>query len=95
MFSRRFWKLTAERAVKVFAESLVAVLVAAGTGLLSTDWTTALSTAGMAALLAVLTSVASSGIGPKGSPSVLQPESPTAPGAAPAQAEPAPVPAAA
>ena len=75
MFTRQFWKLTAERAVKVFAESLAAVLAASGAGLLSADWRTALSTAGMASLVAVLTSLASLGVGPKNSPSVVRPES--------------------
>lgn len=72
MFTRQFWKLTAERAVKVFAETLAAVLVVGGTGLLEADWKTALSTAAMATLVSVLTSLASLRIGPADSPSVVQ-----------------------
>lgn len=45
------------RAIKTFAQTLAAMLTAAGTGLLDTDWLTSLSVAGMAALLSVLTTV--------------------------------------
>jgi len=93
MFTAQFWKLAAERAVKVFAESLAAVLVASGAGLLTADWRTALSTAGMATFVSVLTSLASLHVGPKNSPSVVRPEQ-QAPAASPAPA-PASVPAAA
>ena len=59
MFTTAFWKASFERAVKTFAQSLVAVgLVDAG-GLLDVGWTAALSAAGLAALISVLTSVAS------------------------------------
>ena len=91
MFTAQFWKLAAERAVKVFAESLAAVLVASGAGLLSADWRTALSTAGMATFVSVLTSLASLHVGPKNSPSMVRPE-PQPPATAPAPVH-APVPA--
>lgn len=61
-----FWKATAERAVRTFAQTLVAVLTAGATDLLDVDWGGALSASGLAALLAVLTAVASSGTGPDG-----------------------------
>ena len=38
MFTRQFWTLTAERAVKTFAQALAAVLAASGVGLLSAHW---------------------------------------------------------
>lgn len=50
-------RTAAIRAVKTFAQTLGAMLTAAGTGLLDTDWLTSLSVAGMAALLSVLTTV--------------------------------------
>lgn len=50
-------RTAAIRAVKTFAQTLGAMLTAAGTGLLDTDWVTSLSVAGMAALLSVLTTV--------------------------------------
>jgi hypothetical protein len=71
MFTYRFWQLTGERAVKTFAQSLVAIFSAAGVGLLTAPWTTALSTAGMAALLSVLTSMASAQVGEPNSPSLV------------------------
>lgn len=45
------------RAVKTFAQTLGAMLTAAGTGLLDTNWTTSLSVSGMAALLSALTTI--------------------------------------
>lgn len=62
MFTKAYAAATLERAVKTFAQSLAALLVADGTGLLDTAWTTDLSIAGMAAVVSVLTSVASSGV---------------------------------
>jgi hypothetical protein len=81
MFTRQFWTLTAERAVKTFAQALAAVLVASGVGILAADWTTALSTAAMATLVSVLTSVSSAGFGPRNSPSLVS-ANPPGPGAA-------------
>ena len=64
MFSPDFWKATAERAIKTFAQSLLAVLtVTSGAGV---DWPTSLKAAGLAALISVLTSVASSTVGSPG-----------------------------
>lgn len=54
-----FWGDTAVRAVKTFAQSAIAVITAQATGLLNIDWLNMLSIAGLAALLSVLTSVAS------------------------------------
>lgn len=73
MFTLAFLKATAERAVKTFAQALAALLVADGTDLLTTDWAGSLSVAGMAAVVSVLTSVASSQIGGPG-PSVTDAE---------------------
>lgn len=62
MWTLAFWKATAERAVKTFAQSLLAVMAADGFGLLNADWVARLSAAGMAAVLSVLSSLASSGV---------------------------------
>lgn len=62
MFTKTFWKDTVERAVKTFAQSLVASL-AVGTGLLDVDWVNALSIAGLATVISVLTSVGSGYVG--------------------------------
>lgn len=59
MWTKAFWLATGERAVKTFAQTLGALLLAAGTGLLDSSWTADFSVAGMAALLSVLSSVGS------------------------------------
>ena len=71
MLTLTFWQCSLERAMKTFCQTLVAVLGAGSVGLLNADWTTSLSTAGMAALLSVLTSVGSVPVGKPGSPSLV------------------------
>lgn len=66
IFDVTFWKATAERVIRTFAQALAATLIAGGTSLLSVSWTAALGTAGMAAVLALLTAVAAGPIGPRG-----------------------------
>jgi hypothetical protein len=70
MFTRNFWKATLERSVKTFAQTLAACL-AGGVGLWDASWSTALSVAGMTAVLSVLTSLASIPVGSHESPSLL------------------------
>jgi hypothetical protein len=67
----QFFRALAERALKTFAQTLAATLVAGGTDLFSVGWKQALSLAGMASLLSVLTSVGSSTIGDPTSPSLV------------------------
>ena len=75
--TRTFWTATAERAVKTLAQALLAALTvgqaagAVGVDVLSVDWATAASLAVGAALLSVLTSVASGPVGPADSPSLV------------------------
>jgi hypothetical protein len=66
MWTRAFWKATAERAVKTFAQALLAVMTADGFGLLDADWPARLSAAGLAAVLSLLTSIGSAGAGNSG-----------------------------
>lgn len=66
-----YWKDTAERAVKTFAQSLVAA-VAVGTPLLDIEWTTALGLAGAATLLSVLSSIGSAAFGRADSASLVR-----------------------
>lgn len=61
MITAAFWKAAAERAVRTFAQSTLAVLGAGSFGLLDAPWEAALSTGGLAAVLALLTAVATSG----------------------------------
>jgi len=82
MFTYRFWQLASERAVKTFAQSLLAIFSATGVGLLTVPWMAALSTAGMAAVLSVLTSMASEPVGEPDTPSLLPSASTSPPPAA-------------
>lgn len=56
-----FWAATAERTVRTFAQAELALLGGDGMGLLDVDWGQALSVGGLAAVLSVLTAVATSG----------------------------------
>lgn len=72
MFSKAFLKGAAERALKTFAQALVAYLTAGATGIVDVDWGRAASIAGLATVLSVLTSIISSGLSsPAGSPSLV------------------------
>ena len=78
MWTKTFWRAAIERAAKTFAQTLAAMLVADGSGLLDARWLALLSVAGMAALVSVLTSIGSAGI-TDGSPSLTDAEVLTAP----------------
>jgi hypothetical protein len=65
IFSIEFVKASGERALKTFAQALVAVF-AAGVTILDIDWIQSVAIAGTAALLSVLTSVASNNVGSYG-----------------------------
>lgn len=69
MFDRLFWSATAERAIKTLAQSLVALFVA-GQTILTIDWKQALAVAGTAAVLSILTSLASARVGAFDGPSL-------------------------
>ena len=74
MFTRTFWVFAGERALKTFFQTLVAVLGVGGIGLFQAPWLTALSTAGMAAVVSVLTSLGSAPVGKVGDPSLVNPD---------------------
>jgi hypothetical protein len=60
MFTSLFWKDAAERALKTFAQALLALLlVAPQTHVLVFDWPSALGLAATSAVISVLTSVVS------------------------------------
>lgn len=64
-----FWIAAGERAVKTFAQSLVA-LFAAGVTILNIDWQQGLAVAATAAVVSLLTSVASVRLGQFEGPSL-------------------------
>lgn len=74
MVNKTFWYDLAERAIKTAAQALLAVFVA-GVTIMSVDWVDALAITGTAALVSVLTSIASAGVGSKDTASLV-----TAPG---------------
>jgi len=59
MLTRRFWLDALERAVKTFAQSLVAVATAATVADVGASWKTWIGTAALAAAISILTSIGS------------------------------------
>ena len=66
MLNTTFWIAAAERAVKTCAQTAVAILSAGATGVLDVEWGQMASVAGLAAVVSVLTSIASDGVGNSG-----------------------------
>lgn len=60
-----------ERAAKTAAQTAVASFVGGGVGLLDVDWIQVISLSGMAAIVSVLTSIASQGFGNNGTASLV------------------------
>jgi hypothetical protein len=60
VFTRLFWRDAAERAVKTFAQAVLATFGAGALDVLHADWGNALALGGGAAALSVLTSLVSS-----------------------------------
>jgi cell division GTPase FtsZ len=71
MFTKAFWKDAAERAIKTFAQVFVASGIGMGTGLFEADWLAGFSLSLSAAVISVLTSVASAGVREKGTASLI------------------------
>lgn len=57
IFSKAFWKGTGERAIKTFAQSLVAFVAADFASIVEVPWQDAAGVAGLAAMLSVFTSI--------------------------------------
>jgi hypothetical protein len=66
MWNKAFALATLERALKTFAQALIAVFAAGSVTVLDADWTQALAVSGTAALISVLTSIVSANIGNAG-----------------------------
>ena len=79
MLTKTFWLAVLERAVKTLAQTAVALLTGSATGLLDVDWVQLASMSGMAALVSVLTSLASAGA-TDGNPSLGSSEVVSTPG---------------
>jgi hypothetical protein len=74
-----FWRASAERAVRTFAQAFVAYIGTAGATDLSFDWVEGASVSGLATLLSLLTSVAASRVGGAGPSLANEVTSPPAP----------------
>ena len=57
IWSAAFWRGAAERAIKSFAQALVAVIGVGTVGILQVDWVGAVSAAALTAALSLLTSI--------------------------------------
>lgn len=71
MFTKTFVLQLVERAIKTFAQTLVALAGASQMDWLNLDWQHLTATAAIAAGLSVLTSIASDRVGPTDSPSIV------------------------
>jgi hypothetical protein len=71
MFTAIFWKSAAERAIKTVAQALIAVLAATTFDWFAADWQAIAGTAVTAGVLSLLSSIASAGIGDKGTTSLM------------------------
>jgi len=76
MLTKKFGLDTLERAVKTFAQSLVALLGAGATNIVLLNWPDMLGVSATAALLSVLTSVVSLPVGDNGTASVVKQSAP-------------------
>lgn len=70
MRTKRFWLDALERAVKTAAQTSVALIGTGMAGIIDVDWTNVASVSAVAAILSVLTSVASAPAGDPESASV-------------------------
>jgi hypothetical protein len=70
MWTIDFWKAAAERAIKTFAQSLLAVIAVGQVGFGDINWAASLSVAGVATLASILSSVGSHNLGPFEGPSL-------------------------
>lgn len=70
MFDQRFWIAAAERAIKTFAQALIALIGTQMVNIVDLDWPQMLGASATAALISVLTSLVSANFGPNPGPSL-------------------------
>lgn len=70
MFDSRFWIAASERAIKTFAQTLIALIGTGMVGVMDLDWLQMLGIAATATILSVLSSVASANFGSNPGPSL-------------------------
>jgi hypothetical protein len=74
MFTIEFLKAAGERAIRTFAQTLLAVIGVTGIGFGDVDWVAAFSVAGVATIASILTSVLASATGESSTPSFTRAE---------------------
>jgi hypothetical protein len=75
MFTKAFWTLASERALKTVAQTFLALAAAVGVfDALQADWQTILGVSVGAGLLSYATSIVSAEIGKHGDPSLVAPK---------------------
>ena len=74
MWTLDFWRSSAERALRTLAQVLLSMIVVGETGFLDVDWIQAASVAGLAAVASVLMSIVATGVGDKGTSSLVREE---------------------
>lgn len=67
-----FWSQAGERAAKTFAQTMLVILGAGPFNVINVGWMKALGLAGGAAVLSLLSSLASEGVGQPSSPSLVR-----------------------
>lgn len=72
MWTAKFWRETAERAVKSAAQAVVGIWTLDGFNIVNADFGLAAGVAGGAAALSVLTSILTAGVGEANSPSAVE-----------------------
>jgi hypothetical protein len=74
MWTAAFWKATAERTIRTVAQSLIALIGTNTVQITDLDWVQMLLASATAGVLTVLTCIVATGVGDKGSPSLLKEE---------------------
>jgi hypothetical protein len=67
----RFWIASAERSIKTFAQALVALIGTTAMSVIDLDWAQMLGVSATAAIVSLLTSIASANLGPNYGPSLV------------------------
>lgn len=73
MWTASFWKDAGERAIKTFAQALLATMTV-GTSIVEIDWAQGAGIAATAAAMSILTSIGSAGVGDKGTAGLVSAE---------------------
>jgi hypothetical protein len=71
MWTPSFWKDAAERAIRTFAQALLALIGTDLVGIVDLDWPQLLAVGATAAVVSLLTSVVATGVGEKGTASLI------------------------